>query len=118
MTILVAQKQKNTETNHIVSSEEMTVKAGNIIKQLTKSASNPTEKIFSEDNEVIPKPVIVKCRVVFTNLGLIETKTERYSANLNIESSWDDDVLYYILSSCSKNKRTFNYLYISVRITY
>ena len=67
----------------------------------------PAERAMSEHEESIYKPVIVTCRVVFTNVGLVETKTERYSANLNIAASWEDDVLYHVLATCDKNKRNW-----------
>ncbi len=55
-------------------------------------------KLAKTDEKNFRKRVIVSTRIVFLKVGQIDTINERYDANVYIESSWEDDVIFKILA--------------------
>ena len=44
-------------------------------------------------------PIKVTSRVVFLRIGQVDTKNERYDAELYLEASWEDDKIFQILAN-------------------
>lgn len=55
-------------------------------------------KLAKTDEKNFRKRVTVSTRIVFLKVGQIDTINERYDANVYIESSWEDDVIFKILA--------------------
>ena len=52
------------------------------------------------------RKVKVTSRVVFLRVGQIDTKNERYDAEVFIECSWEDDIIYRILADPNMTKNS------------
>lgn len=81
---------------------------------INKTLSNvKEEKPVAKINELVVKqslPKIVHTRIVFLKLGEIDTRNEKYSAHVQIDSSWDDDDLFKtIFDTKLNNIRKFIY---------
>ena len=57
------------------------------------------------------KPIEVHCRIVFLNIGEIDTKNENFHALIFIQSEWDDDsFLSYFNENTNQSKSQTLYL--------
>lgn len=70
---------------------------------------NEISSVYSTDKDevVLKKTMIVKCKVIFSRMGNINTKLERFDSQIFVECYWDDDsILKDImkdLSGCNRN---------------
>jgi hypothetical protein len=90
---LLSMLDLNSDLNLSSVSNGTTVNYGN-----QTTINDLIHKLARTDEKNFRKKVTVTTRIVFLKMGQIDTINERYDANVYIESSWEDDVIFKILA--------------------
>jgi hypothetical protein len=77
----------------------MSRQSNGALPSVNQTLNNLIHKLAkTEEIKGSKKKVVVTTRVVFLKVGQIDTINERYDANIYIESSWEDDVIFKVLA--------------------
>jgi hypothetical protein len=63
---------------------------------ITRQKSKETLSEFNNEKLQQKQPILVKGKIIFTRIGEINTKAERFDSEIYYECSWEDDKLFEI----------------------
>ena len=77
----------------------------NLVESSEKTENFNLTNFFSKYDRTLKQQIFIDVKVEFLKFGQIETKNERFDAELLIECSWDDKMILYKLLDEFKFKR-------------
>lgn len=79
-----------------------------VLMYKNKNLFGSQDMTSSKQYEEVIEPVVVKCKIIFSRMGTINTINECFDCQAYVECAWEDDNLFHYILNLNRNIQSSN----------